>query len=368
MYETGQFVRIREHTWEVVEDRAPSTGGDHLLTVRGFDDEVRGNNFTFVYRPGTETADKTGAGIEHIIPIPSPELQWHPHALPSRWERLHTAYRLSIAHNSDCLLSLSRARLVIEPYQLDPVLRIMQAPRQRFLLAEDVGIGKTIEAGLVIMELIARGRADRILIVVPATLQDQWSDEMYDKFGLPFQIIDNETLAKNILPGLPAGANPWTYQHRVITSIDFAKQERILRALKKSHWDLVIVDEAHYLSESGNEQKAVRTDRSRFGEEIARVCENLLLLTATPHNGYAQGFYSLLRLLDDARFPSPASLSRDSVQDVVIRRSTKNIRDRHGNLKFQDRVVKHETILITYPHIKPQNHLYQHPSPYPITH
>jgi superfamily II DNA or RNA helicase len=358
MYEVGQLVRIRERTWEVLDDRASGSSGDHVLKVRGQEKDVQGKEYTFIYRPGSETADESSPGVERIMPLPSPELRWNPGTLPSRWERLHTAYRLSIAHNPDCLLSLSRARLVIEPYQLDPVLRIMKAPYQRFLLAEDVGMGKTIEAGLIMMELIARDRADRILIVVPAALQDQWSDEMYDKFGLSFQIIDNESLTKDILPNMPPGANPWTHCNRVITSIDFVKRERILRALKKTRWDMVIVDEAHYLSESGSEQKVERTLRSRFGEEIASICEHLLLLTATPHNGYAQGFYSLLRLLDNARFPGPDALERRSIQEVVIRRSKKDIYDENGHRKFQTRTVNHITLSIDDPRMKAERKLY----------
>jgi superfamily II DNA or RNA helicase len=202
-------------------------------------------------------------------------------------------------------------------------------------------MGKTIEAGLIATELIARGRGDRILIIVPAALQDQWADEMHDKFGLEFEVLDSEYLTRELIPRLPSGANPWHYANRVITSIDFAKQERILRALKKVRWDLVVVDEAHYLGESGTDANPLRTDRSRFGEVLAPLCDSLLLLTATPHNGYSQGFYSLLRLLDDARFASAEDLRRDSVQQVVIRRSKQHIFNPDGTLKFQPRTVQH---------------------------
>jgi hypothetical protein len=262
VYEVGQRVRIRERTWMVLEDRADSMSGDHVLRVRSTDAQSGGREYTFVYRPTTSHGDETGTLLEQITPLPTAELRWSPGTPPSQWERLQTAYRLSIAHSAGHLLGLSRARLMIEPYQLAPVLQVLSAPRQRFLLAEDVGMGKTIEAGLIAMELIARERGDRILIVVPAALQDQWADEMRDKFGLEFAILDSDYLAKDLIPRLPSGANPWEYASRVITSVDFAKQERILRALKKTHWDLTIVDEAHYLAESGTDAAPVRTDRS----------------------------------------------------------------------------------------------------------
>jgi superfamily II DNA or RNA helicase len=361
MFEVGQLVRIREQTWQVLEDLAAYAGGDHALRVRGMEGRARGLERLFIYRPvgeGNDAALGDDGAVELVMPLATPELRWHPGTPPSQWERLHTAYRLSIAHNTGYLLGLARTRLVIEPYQLAPVLQVMSAPRQRYLLAEDVGMGKTIEAGLIATELIARGRGDRILIVVPAALQDQWADEMRDKFGLAFDILDNDYLTRDLLPRLPSGANPWHYANRVITSIDFAKQERILRALKKTRWDIIIVDEAHYLAESGSAIHPLRTDRSRFGEAIAPLCDSLLLLTATPHDGYSQGFYSLLHLLDDARFASADNLRREAVSQIVIRRSKQHIFNPDGSPKFHGRVVRHLELSISDPALAPERKLY----------
>ncbi len=361
MFEVGQQVRIREQIWQVLEDHAAYAGGDHALRVRGMEGQARGQERLFIYRPvgeGSDAAQEDEGALEIVIPLATPALRWHPGMPPSQWERLHTAYRLSIAHNTGYLLGLSRTRLVIEPYQLAPVLQVMSAPRQRFMLAEDVGMGKTIEAGLIATELIARGRGDRILIVVPAALQDQWADEMHDKFGLSFEILDNEYLTREMLPRLPSGANPWHYANRVITSIDFAKQERILRALKKTRWDIIIVDEAHYLAESGSAEHPLRTDRSRFGEAIAPLCDSLLLLTATPHDGYSQGFFSLLRLLDDARFASANDLRRETVEQVVIRRSKQHIFNPDGSPKFYGRVVRHLELSLSDPMLSAERRLY----------
>ncbi len=361
MFEVGQQVRIREQIWQVLEDHAAYASGDHALRVRGIEGRARGQERLFIYRPvgeRSEAAQEDDGVLEIVIPLATPALRWHPGTPPSQWERLHTAYRLSIAHNTGYLLGLARTRLVIEPYQLAPVLQVMSAPHQRFLLAEDVGMGKTIEAGLIATELIARGRGDRILIVVPAALQDQWADEMHDKFGLSFEILDNDYLNREMLPRLPSGANPWHYANCVITSIDFAKQERILRALKKTRWDIIIVDEAHYLAESGSAEHPLRTDRSRFGEVIAPLCDSLLLLTATPHDGYSQGFFSLLRLLDDARFASANDLRRETVEQVVIRRSKQHIFNPDGSPKFYGRVVHHLELSLSDPMLSAERRLY----------
>src|SRR5260221_8625484 len=367
MFEVGQLVRIREQTWQVLEDHAAYAGGDHALRVRGLEGRARGQERLFIYRPvgeGSDAAQSDDGALEMVVPLATPALRWHLGTPPSQWERLHTAYRLSIAHNTGYLLGLARTRLVIEPYQLAPVLQVMSVPRQRFLLAEDVGMGKTIDAGLIATELIARGRGDRILIVVPAALQDQWADEMRDKFGLTFEILDNDYLTRELLPRLPSGANPWHYSNHVITSIDFAKQERILRALKKTRWDVIIVDEAHYLAESGSAAHPLRTDRSRFGEAIAPLCDSFLLLTATPHDGYSQGFYSLLRLLDDARFASADDLRRETVEQVVIRRSKQHIFNPDGTPKFHGRVVHHLELSLTDPALAAERRLYDAISKY----
>src|SRR6266700_4075677 len=361
MFDVGQLVRIRERTWQVLEDHASHSGSDHILRVRGIEGEWRGEDLTFIYRPVAQQDgehEEEDLGIEKVEALPVPELLWRPNTPPSQWERLHTAYQLSIAHHTNYLPGLAGSRLEIEPYQLAPVLQVMSAPQQRFLLAEDVGMGKTIEAGLIMMELIARGRGDRILIVVPAALQDQWADEMRDKFGLAFAILDNDYLTRDLLPHLPTGANPWHYANRVITSIDFAKQERILRAMKKTRWDIIIIDEAHYLAESGSATRPLRTDRSRFGEVLAPLCDCLLLLTATPHDGYSQGFYSLLRLLDDARFASAEDLRRDVVEQVVIRRSKRQIFNLDGTPRFHGRIVHHLDLALSDPALSAERRLY----------
>ncbi len=361
MFESGQRVRIRDHTLMVLEDRS-SVSGDHALKVRGVEHDVQGLERVFVYRPNAD--DPEIAGPDLVEALPAPELRWEPGTPPSRWERLHTAYRLSLSHGSDTLLSLARARLVIEPYQLEPVIRIMAAPRQRFLLAEDVGMGKTIEAGLVLLELIARGRGDRVLVMAPAGLQDQWSDELRDKLGLEFTLVDSDALANDIIPRLPSGANPWRYLARVITSIDFAKQDRVLRALKQTRWDIIIVDEAHYLAESGTDTQPVRTDRSRLGAALAPLCDNLLLLTGTPHNGFAHGFLSLLHLLDDTRFATEASLRPATVNQVMIRRSKQTIFRPDGSRKFQPRTIQHLELDLFAPEQKAERRFYEAVSRY----
>ncbi len=169
-------------------------------------------------------------------------------------------------------------------------------------------------------------------------LVGQWRDEMRDKFDLDFEIFDAESIDE-LTRQLPAGANPWHYRNRVLASLDYAKQDRVWRVLKAVKWDLVIFDEAYYLAESGSVTHPVRTDRSRFAAGLTELTDSLLLLTATPHNGYDHSFWSLLCLLDPLSFPSPEAMDRAGVRDLVVRRAKRGIRNRDGSPRFKDRHV-----------------------------
>ncbi|MER3410082.1 MAG: hypothetical protein C4306_08285 [Thermoleophilia bacterium] len=153
-------------------------------------------------------------------------------------------------------------RVALEAYQAPPVLRILARPSLRLLIADDVGLGNTIEAGLCLLDLLQRGRASRVLVVCP--------------------------------PGLIP---------RIVTSTDYLKRDGVRRRALAKPWDLVIVDEAHALVESGTPRNPYRTRRTRLGEELRDSARGLLLLTATPHNGYARSFRSLIEVVWRRRLP-----------------------------------------------------------------
>ncbi len=339
-FEIGQRVRARDTVWQVLDAR--QYDGYTSVALRSLTKPPVER--TFIHP------------IDRLELLPPPELCWDL-ALPRRWSLLLDAHRLSAAHRRRDLLSIERTKLVIEPYQLLPVMQVMAAPRQRMMLADDVGLGKTVQAGLVMAELIARGRGDRVLIVTPASLVGQWRNEMRDKFDLDFEIFDAESIDE-LTRHLPAGANPWHYRNRVLASLDYAKQDRVWRVLKAVTWDLVIFDEAHYLAESGSVTHPVRTDRSRFAAGLTELTDSLLLLTATPHNGYDHSFWSLLCLLDPLRFPSPEAMDRDGVRDLVVRRAKRGIRNRDGSPRFKDRHVDDLRMELADPPFAAEKRLY----------
>jgi len=221
-----------------------------------------------------------------------------------------------------------------EDYQLVPLLKALRMPRVNLLIADDVGLGKTIEAGLILTELLIRRRIRRVLVLAPAALRWQWKDELWEKFSLRFEVVDRHRtdLARR---QLGMDANPWRSFDRIVASYHYLRQpdvrEQFLSACRTPEgsphlaWDLLIVDECHNLMPSpfGEDSELCRTLRI-----VAPRFEHRLFLSATPHNGHTRSFTGLLEMLDPVRFTrtsemNPAMHAR--VQDVVIRRLKREI-------------------------------------------
>jgi superfamily II DNA or RNA helicase len=216
-------------------------------------------------------------------------------------------------------------------------LYILKLPRIRFLIADDPGAGKTIMAGLIIKELKLRGVVNRILIVVPGHLKDQWRRELKEKFQEHFTVIDRGLLNAHY------AENVWRRENQVITSIDFAKGEEILPALGSVDWDLVIVDEAHKMAAYRYGNKLSKTARYKLGEVLSRTTAHLLFLTATPHKGDPENY----RLFQDLLVPgffATQKLINESLEDkdnpLFIRRMKEDLKDFEGKPIFTNRYPK----------------------------
>lgn len=285
--------------------------------------------------------------------------------LPDRPERYHafidaikwTSHGMIIIDDeaitlpSSSLLSPWFSAVQVEDYQLFPVLEALSMPRVNLLLADDVGLGKTIEAGLIVQELIRQRRIRRILIVCPSSLQIQWQDEMKEKFNLDFTIINSEQVY-GIQRDLGMDANPWTVSPKIITSMDYLKQTDILNRFKSGTehllphdavmlpWDLLIVDEAHNFSPA---RLSDDSNRYRLLRDITPYFEHRLFLTATPHNGYTTSFSGLLELLDPVRFQQKPELTEEDYKHlrvIMIRRMKSELNEGHDPPRFPLRKVK----------------------------
>lgn len=232
----------------------------------------------------------------------------------------------------------------IEDYQMVPLLKALAMPRINLMIADDVGIGKTIEAGLILSELLIRRRIQRVLILTPASLRNQWQrDELWAKFALPFDVIDRDS-TQRLKRTLGMDANPWRSCSRIISSFHYLRQpdvlEQFLSASKPPEgsphlpWDLLIVDEVHNLMPApfGEDSQLCRMLRI-----IAPSFEHRIFLTATPHNGHTRCFSGLLELLDPVRFTQTDELKpaeKDRVRQVVVRRLKREINARSNPPRF----------------------------------
>jgi SNF2 family DNA or RNA helicase len=337
--------------------------GDGTFTVR-LEPLGEGKSQSFLY-PSSK--------IE-LVPSASDNLRAGRFDHIDHYRLLTSATRLSLVYEYDKLLSISNSKMVPEYYQLLAVKKVMESLRQRFLIADDVGLGKTIEGGLVTQELTARGRGDRILIIVPASLQDQWKKEMQRHFHRKFYIYNSRKM-EGIQELVDENLNPWLAQNSIITSIDWIKPQYddsgrkninpIYDQLMKveRRWDVVIIDEAHYASTDCN--------RADLAKAIQDRCDCLLLLTATPHSGNPEHFFNLLNLIDPFMFSSPEDLdrpdARERVDKVMIRRGKETIFELNdkGELvkKFKDR----DPHPIEIPFSKAEWELYEEVSDYTST-
>lgn len=222
----------------------------------------------------------------------------------------------------------------VEDFQLVPLLKALQMPRISLLLADDVGLGKTVEAGLILTELLLRRRIRRVLILCPAALRKQWQQEMKTKFALSFDVIDRAE-THGLQKRLGLDANPWRTFPRIITSYHYLRQPDVLEQFRAAcrqpegsaqlPWDLLIVDESHNLMPSNFGEDS---DLSKMLRAIAPWFEHKLFLSATPHNGHTRCFSGLLEQLDPVRFTQTSDFTPDMqqrIQEVVIRRLKKEI-------------------------------------------
>ncbi|WP_308615805.1 helicase-related protein [uncultured Enorma sp.] len=224
--------------------------------------------------------------------------QWTFDADPSELKLVSEAYRINLAHLFDPYLAVRTSAIDPLPHQISAVYQNM-LPKMplRYVLADDPGAGKTIMAGLLVKEMLARGDLKRCLIVCPGNLVEQWQDELYRKFGLKFTILTNDLLEASVT------RNAFKENDLCIARLDkLSRSEDVQALLKDTTWDLVVVDEAHKMSSTVFGGEVKYTKRYQLGQLLGETTENLLLMTATPHNGKPEDFQLFMALIDRDRF------------------------------------------------------------------
>ncbi len=229
---------------------------------------------------------------------------------------------------------LSNSRTALLPHQILLTHDVVMASRRRLLIADEVGLGKTIEAGMIIRELVARGEAARVLIICPAGLIKNWQQELQDCFRLHFEVFG--------LDFTDAHPASWEHHQRVIASIDTLKRrQRVDRLLAGPRWDVIVFDEAHHLSRLRYGKKVQATQNYRLAEALRAHTRDLIFLSATPHQGDPFHFWSLVQLLDDSLFESAEALldHRGLLNRVMTRRTKREVTDADGKPIFMRRQV-----------------------------
>lgn len=357
----GQLVQARNRRFVVTTVEAGTApdgvAPQHLISMSSVEDDGLGEELRVVWElePGTAVLERASmpefAGFDD----------------PVKLDAFLNAVRWGAVSQTDTstLQAPFRSGIEIEDYQLDPLARAIQMPRVNLLIADDVGLGKTIESGLVIQEMMLRHRIRSVLIVCPSGLQIQWREQMRDKFGLDFRIIDSDAM-KQLRRSRGLHVNPWNHYPRLITSIDFLKRERPLRLMREvlpgagepnypRRFDMLLVDEAHNVAPSGSGKYATDSQRTQAIRLLAPHFEHKLFLSATPHNGYPESFSALLELLDNQRFARAVRPNPEQLAAVMVRRMKRELPPRwDGTPRYAERVI--EALEVDYTDAERQAH------------
>ena len=246
------------------------------------------------------------------------------------------------APNDDHIQVAHGAAMDPAPYQFDPARQALRQPRQRILIADAVGLGKTLEAGILVSELIARGRGRRILVLAVKSMLTQFQKEFWNRFTIPLTRLDSIGIQR-VRSRIPTSHNPFHYYDKAIISIDTLKQDAEYRTyLEHAYWDIIVIDEAHNVADrgAGGVSHGRTSLRSRLARLLARRSDTLIMLSATPHDGRARSFASLMNMLGATAIADPDNYTKDDFRDkgLVIRRFKKDIRNQVRDA-FRDRAI-----------------------------
>lgn len=322
-YAPGMRAVIRDEEWLIKRIETNSLGHQVLHCV-GVTPLVKDRDAIFL--TDLEQIQIVDPASIQLIADSSPFFKRSLLYLESQWrQQLPTDTNLHIGH---------KAAMDPMPYQLDPAKLSLQRPRQRILIADTVGLGKTLEAGILMSELIARGKGKRILVVTVKSMMTQFQKEMWNRFTIPLVRLDSNRIQK-IRASLPSNYNPFFYYDKTIVSIDTLKRDVEYRThLEKAYWDIIVIDEAQNVAERGDHQ----AQRSRLAKLLANRSDTMIMLSATPHDGRAKSFASLMNMLDPTAIADPENYTPEDIKGLCIRRFKNDVKDQ-VNGSFLERQV-----------------------------
>ena len=320
----GALIEARDALWRVLKVDRASTGRA-VWTVTGVSSYVQDEEAVFLedYEPSVRVLEPEKTTL---VADSSPQ---------HRAGRLYLEALLQdLPPPDDALVIGHKGAFDPLPYQLDPARQALSALRARILVADAVGLGKTLEAGVLLSELIRRGKARRILVVALKSMLTQFQKELWTRFSIPLVRLDSEGL-KRIRERVPTNHNPFHHYDQVIVSIDTLKQSNAFRShLEASRWDVIVIDEAHNVAERGT-----NSQRSKLARLLSSRSDALIMLSATPHDGKAASFASLMNMLDPTAIANPQEYTPEEIRGLYIRRFKKDIKDQ-VTASFPERTIR----------------------------
>lgn len=321
----GARIEIRDEEWVVRRVDLTNYQG-YQLTCEGISELVRGKEALFL----TELEDE----IKILDPKETKLVQDLSPNFSQSLLFIESQLRQSTP-NDNLIHVAKQAAMDVVPYQLDPTYQALSQPRQRILIADAVGLGKTLEAGILVTELMQRGRGKRILVLTLKSMMTQFQKEFWSRFSIPLTRLDSNGLQR-VRGRIPANHNPFYYYDKSIISIDTLKQDNEFKMyLEKAYWDIIVIDEAHNVADRGTSSQ-----RTELAQLLARKSDTLIMLSATPHDGKAKSFASLMNMLDPTAISDPENYIKDdfSNKGLVVRRFKHDIKDQVAT-EFKERSV-----------------------------
>jgi superfamily II DNA/RNA helicase len=326
----GVRIEARDAQWVIRCVDRTSTGG-YKLTVQGISEIVRDQERVFL----TEVEERFKQKIAIVDPA---KTEFAIDDSPNfRKTRLFLEAKLrQAAPSGEGIFVGHKAAMNLESYQLEPAQMALSQLRQRILIADAVGLGKTLEAGVLVSELIRRGRGRRILVLAVKSMLTQFQKEFWSRFTIPLVRLDSAGIER-IRQDIPSNQNPFHSFDRTIISIDTLKQDARYRAwLEQAHWDIIVIDEAHNVAERGSFSKS--SLRARLARLLADRSDSLIMLSATPHDGKARSFASLMNMLNPTAIANEQDYSEKDIKSMFIRRFRKDL-DQKTSTNFRQRHI-----------------------------